>query len=125
MTAKFLTPDEVKVLSARAFSAAERHVETAYKTVGVGFGKALFNTCMRSWGSGPTSTAARLNSEATEHIIHAWKLRDHIVGLLLQRTEHGLIPLYLHNTSLAHKLSSEGSMWIDFTEVEKEWRNDT
>ena len=124
MTAKFLTPDEIKYLSERTLHTAETHVEKRYKKLGKGFGTALFHACMNDWGTGPTTTAARLNSEATDHIQNAWQYRDHIAGILLQRSDNGYLPLFLHNASLADKLAMSGSIWVDFRAVERELNHD-
>lgn len=124
MTAKFLTPDEVSHLKQRAFSIAEQHVENRYHKLGKGFGAALFRSCLAKWGCGATTVAARLNSEATDHIQNAWQYRDHIAGILLQRSDNGYLPLFLHNASLADKLAMSGSIWVDFRAVERELNRD-
>ena len=116
----FLSPEQVTTLSNRADEINRRHCEARYASLGDGIGSALFRACRKTWGTGPCTTAARLCSEASDHIIHAWKHRDHIGGLLLQRTHKGTIPLYLHNVSLGPKLAERGSLWIALVEIEKE-----
>ena len=120
MSAAFLSPDQVKALSARASEVACLHCEARYASLGEGIGSALFRACRKTWGTGPSTTSARLCSEASDHIIHAWKYRDHVSGLLLQKAPKGFIPLYLHNGSLAPALAANGAIWVDFRKVEKE-----
>jgi len=124
MTAKFLTPHEIKYLAKCTLQTAKNHVEKRYKKQGEGFGTALFNACMKDWGSGPTTTAARLNSDASDHIENAWQFHDQIAGVLLQRSDRGYLPLLLQNSSLADKLAMSGSMWVDFKTVVKELKHD-
>ena len=116
----FLSPAQVTTLSIRADEINRRHCEARYASLGDGIGSALFRACRKTWGTGPATTAARLCSEASDHIIHAWKYRDHIGGLLLQQTHKGFVSLYLHNVSLGPKLAERVSLWIDFQEVRKE-----
>ena len=125
MSATFLSPDQVKALSARADEINRRHCEARYASLGDGIGSALFRACRKTWGTGPCTTAARLCSEAADHIMHAWKHRDYVSGLLLQQTSKGFVPLYLHNVSLGPKLAERGSLWIDLVEIEKELSDDT
>ena len=120
MSSAFLSTDQVKALSARADEVARRHCEARYASLGDGIGSALFRACRKTWGTGPATTSTRLCSEASDHIIHAWKHRDHIGGLLLQRTHKGAIALYVQNRSLGPKLAERGSLWIDFQEARKE-----
>jgi len=124
LTAKFLSPDEVRRLKKRSYDVAQKHVESRYSNLGSGVGTAMFRACMADWGCGATATAARLGSEAASHIEHAWQYREHITGILLQRCENTYIPLFLHNSSLADKLSTCGSIWVDFRKVESELAND-
>lgn len=118
--AKFLSPEDVLALSKRSYDHARLQVEARYTSMGKGFGSALFEVCLRLWGAGPVTTATRLNSDASDHIITAWQYREHVAGLLLQRHENKLIPLFMHNTSLAEKLCGRGGLWIDFNKVAKE-----
>ena len=125
MSATFLSPDQVKALSDRASEVACLHCEAQYASLGDGIGTALFRACRKTWGTGPSTTSARLCSEAADHIMHAWKHRDHISGLLLQQTSKDFVPLYLHNASLGPKLAERGSLWIDLKEIEKELSDGT
>ena len=69
MNAAFLSPDQVKALSARANEIARLHCEARYASLGGGFGSALFRACRKSWVTSPSTTAARLCSEPSDHII--------------------------------------------------------
>ena len=68
----------------------------------------------------PSTTAARLCSEASDHIIQAWKHRELFTGLVIQKTAKGFIPLNLANASLAPALAANGSIWLDLQAVTKE-----
>ena len=120
MSADFLTDAQVKALSARASEVARLHCEARYASLGNGVGSALFRAGRKSWGTGPSTTAASLCSEASDYIEHAWKHRDLFTGLVIQKTAKGVIPLYLANASLAPALAAKGSVWIDFQAVTKE-----
>lgn len=121
MTAKFLTRKEAAKQSERSFEIAKKHMEKRY---GKNFGIALLSACMKLWGTGAITTVARLNSNASDAIIHAWKYRDHISGVLLQRHNNDYLPLFLQNSSLAYKLIDNGSIWVDFRKVEEELEHD-
>ena len=125
MNNRFLSPEQVTTLSNRSDEINRRHCEARYASLGDGIGSALFRACRKTWGTGPATTSARLCSEAADHIMHAWKHRDHIGGLLLQQTHKGFVPLYLHNVGLGPKLAERGSLWIDLKEIEKELSDDT
>ena len=116
----FLSPEQVTTLSNRSDEINRRHCEARYASLGDGIGSALFRAFRKTWGTGPATTSARLCSEAADHIMHAWKHRDCVSGLLLQQTSKGFVPLYLHNVSLGPKLAERGSLWIDLVEIEKE-----
>ena len=120
MPAKIYTDNELLTMRNKSIKIGQQHVENAYKDIGVGFGTALFNACMRVWGSGPATTVARLNGNAFELIKKAWKLSNDIAGVMLIRDGVSLTPLYLHQVSLAYKLAERGNIWIDFAEIKKE-----
>ena len=120
MSADFLTDAQVKALSARASEVARLHCEARFASLGDGFGSALFNACRESWGTGPSTTSARLCLEASDHIEHTWKHRDHFYGLVIKKTAKDFIPLYLANASLAPALAANGPVWVDFQAVTKE-----
>ena len=118
--AKFLSPDEVRAQAKQSYDNARAHVETRYNELGNGFGTALFDVCKCLWGTGPATTAVRQNGDASDHIIHAWQYREHVAGLLLQKYENQMIPLFMQNTNLAERLCGRGGLWIDFKRVAKE-----
>ena len=120
MPAKIYTDNELLTMRNKSIKIGQQHVENTYKELGIGFGTALFNACMRVWGSGPATTVARLNGNAFELIIKAWKLSNDIAGVMLIRDGVSLTPLYLHQVSLAYKLAERGNIWIDFAEIKKE-----
>mgnify|MGYP003321261492 CR=1 FL=1 len=68
MAAKFYTAYELHAVWDRATEIAVEGVASFYRDIGLQFGRALFFTCMRTWGSGPAITAARLNSNARRQL---------------------------------------------------------
>ena len=74
---------------------------------------ALLEACQFNWDRGPISTAATL-SQASEIILKAWEMRDHIAGVMLVRDGEDFTPIYLHRVTLALLLESPTALWIEF-----------
>lgn len=120
MPAKFLTPDEIQSQRNRATEFGAKNVEAFYSKMGKGFGRALFFSCMRMWGSGPAITAARLNTNARGAIEKAWQYNDSLAGVLLKRHNFDFMPIFLQTNKLAHVLTERGDYFVDFAELSKE-----
>ena len=74
---------------------------------------------MRTWGSGPVVTTARLNNDARRDIIDAWKYRTDIAGVLLKKHQFEFTAIYIQTPKLAFKLMDKADLWIDFKEIKK------
>ena len=120
MPAEFYTPDELRTVRDSAVEIAAQGVANFYHEISPQFGRALFFTCMRTWGSGPAITAARLNSNARSQIINAWRWSEALSGILLKKHNLDFIPLFLQTNKLSALLTQKGDLWIDFQEVRKE-----
>ena len=120
MTAKFYTDVELKTARNKAVEIAADGVASFYSDVGSKFGRALFFTCMRLWKSGPPVTCARLNSNIRPQIINAWHWSEPLSGVLLKKHDLDFMPVFVQTDKLAHVLTQEGDLWIDFQEVRKE-----
>ena len=73
MPAKFFTDAEIIQAKERAIVISAKYFEAFYSEVSPEFGRALFFTCMKTWGSGQAITCARLNATARSQIINAWR----------------------------------------------------
>ena len=124
MTAKFLTPVEVKHLTRRSYVVSEQHVEDRFKVLGDGFGSALFRACLYTWGCGSAATAAKLNSDVADYIENAWEHRKHFAGLLIYPAVGRQISALIMCRSQLDKLAGRGSIWIDFRAIELELYSD-
>ena len=120
MSAAFLTKSQKAKQRERAIENAAKGVSDFYLELGPKFGRALFFACMRTWGSGPVVTTARLNNDVRRHIIDAWKYRADIAGVLLKKHQFEFTAIYLQTPNLAFKLTDKADLWIDFREVRKE-----
>ena len=120
MAAGFYTPDELQTVRDRAVEIAAEGVANFYHEISTEFGRALFFTCMRKWGSGPAVTAARLNSNARFSICNALRWSEPLSGILLKKHDLDFIPLFLQTNKLSALLTQKGDLWIDFQEVRKE-----
>ena len=120
MPAEFYTPDELQAVRDRTVEIAAQGVANFYHEISPQFGRALFFTCMRTWGSGPAITAARLNSTERSQIINAWRWSEPLSGILLKKHNLDFIPLFLQTNKLSALLTQKGDLWIDFQEVRKE-----
>ena len=86
MAAKFYTDAELKTVRDKAVEIAAEGVANFYHEISIEFRHALFFTCMRTWGSGPAITCARLNSTARSQIINAQGWSSELDGVLLKKT---------------------------------------
>ena len=120
MAAKFYTADELQIVRDRAVEIAAEGVANFYHEISPQFGRALFFTCMRTWGSGPAITCARLNSTARSQIINAWRWSEQLAGVLLKKQGFEFTPLFLQTDKLAATLTEKGDLWVDFREIRKE-----
>ena len=120
MAAKFYTDAELKTVRDKAVEIAAEGVANFYHEISPEFGRALFFTCMRKWGSGPAITCARLNSTARSQIINAWRWSEQLAGVLLKKQGFEFTPLFLQTDKLAATLTEKGDLWVDFREIRKE-----
>ena len=120
MPAAFYTPDELQTVRDRAVEIAAEGVANFYHGISPQFGRALFFTCMRTWGSGPANTCARLNTSARPAIINAWRWSEQLAGVLLKKQGFEFTPLFLQTDKLAATLTEQGNLWVDFREIRKE-----
>ena len=120
MAAKFYTDAELKTVRDKAVEIAAEGVANFYHEISIEFGRALFFTCMRTWGSGPAITCARLNSTARSQIINAWRWSEQLAGVLLKKQGFEFTPLFLQTDRLAATLTEKGDLWVDFREIRKE-----
>jgi hypothetical protein len=116
----FLTPDQILQTAKRSEETNRQRMRDCYCELGNAFADALFDVCMAEWRTGPATTWMRLNSSAKDHILHAWQYRNDIEGVLLIRKDlDEYVPLFVHRPSLAHKLSSKTSLWINFRAIKE------
>ena len=120
MPAKFYTDAEIIQAKERAVVISAKHVEAFYSEVSPEFGRALFFTCMRTWGSSPAITCALLNSTARSQIINAWRWSEQLAGVLLKKQGFEFTRLFLQTDKLAATLTVKGDLWVDFREIRKE-----
>ena len=118
MNATWLTKEEAQSYAAKSRATAQAIVQGAFPEWPESRCNALLAACQAHWAKGPITTAGTL-SQAAGLILAAWRMRDHIAGVLLLREGEGFVPLYLHRLTLALRMQSPTALWVDFSKLKE------
>lgn len=116
--AKWLTREDTQRIRSTGLKNAQSIVAGAFPEWPESRCEALLAGCMDAWGRGPLVTAGTL-SRASTLILSAWRLRDHIAGVMLLSEGERLVPLYLHRLTLALRMQSPSALWVDFSKLQE------
>ena len=118
MNATWLTREQAQSYAAKSRATAQAIVQGAFPEWPQSRCNALLAACEANWAKGPLATAGTL-SQAAGLISAAWRMRDHIAGVLLLREGAGFVPLYLHRLTLALRMQSPTALWVDFSKLKE------
>lgn len=114
MNATWLTKEEAQSYAAKSRTTAQAIVKGAFPEWPESRCNALLAACEANWAKGPLATAGTL-SQASGLILAAWRMRNHIAGVLLLREGAGFVPLYLHRLKLALRMQSPTALFVNFS----------
>jgi hypothetical protein len=116
--AKWLTSEDATQIRSNGMVTAQAIVAGAFPEWPESRCSALLAGAMQTWGKGPLVTAGIL-SRASTLILSAWRLREHIAGVMLLSEGDRYVPLYLHRLTLALRMQSPSALWVNFQQLKE------